>query len=139
MSVWPGEFGLPTPDMDPGWLAPVSSEQLQWSQWGRHYESRGRQGTPPSLPSARRLVELYGRWLISTDPADRARAWAQMLEINAEEVFTIGILGDTPQPVVAAAGLRGVPEKGICAWDPGAHFGVYDPAAFYWAGDQSSH
>jgi peptide/nickel transport system substrate-binding protein len=57
-----------------------------------------------------------------------------MLAIHAEEVFTIGILGDSLQPVVVANGLRGVPEKGIYAWDPGAHFGLYNPDTFYWEG-----
>lgn len=136
MSVPPGagEFGLPTPDMSPSWLAPVSEEQLQWSQWGLHFESRGKRGQAPELPPAQRLVELYRRWLVSTDRAERARIWGEMIEINAEEVFTIGILGGTLQPVIVANGLRGVPEKGIYAWDPGAHFGLYAPDTFYWQG-----
>jgi peptide/nickel transport system substrate-binding protein len=138
MSVWEGEFGRPTPDLDPAWLAPVSAEHLQWSEWGLYYESRGRRGEAPSLPAVQRLVQLYRRWLVSIDRAERARIWAEMLELNAEEVFTIGILGDTPQPVVVADGLRGVPEKGIYAWDPGAHFGLYDPATFYWQAGRRS-
>jgi len=31
-------------------------------------------------------------------------------------------------------GLRGVPEKGVYAWDPGAHFGIHSPDTFYWQG-----
>ena len=134
MSVWSGEFGLPTPDMSPSWLAPVSEEQLQWSKWGLNFESKGQRGEPPSLPVALRLQELYRRWLVSADRAERARIWGEMLAINGEEVFTIGILGDTLQPVIVADGLRGVPEKGIYAWDPGAHFGLYSPDTFYWEG-----
>jgi peptide/nickel transport system substrate-binding protein len=126
-------FGLPTPDMTPGWLAPVSEGQLQWSRWGLYFESRGTRGEPPALPAARRLVELYRRWLVSTDRADRQRIWGEMLDINAEEVFTIGILGGTFQPVVVANGLRGVPERGVFAWDPGSQFGMYSPDTFFWA------
>jgi peptide/nickel transport system substrate-binding protein len=134
MSVGGGEFGLPTPDMNPSWLAPVMEEHLQWSQWGLSFESKGQRGQPLTLPAARRLVELYRRWLVSTDRTERARIWGDMLEINAEEVFTIGILGDTLQPVVVANGLRGVPEKAVYAWDPGAHFGYLHPVTFYWEG-----
>jgi len=132
--VGSGEFGLPTPDMSPSWLAPVSEGHLQWCQWGLYFESDGRRGHPPELPAAQRLVELYKRWLVSTDRAERARIWGEMLAIHAEEVFTIGILGDSLQPVVVANGLRGVPEKGIYAWDPGSHFGLYNPDTFYWEG-----
>ncbi len=129
-----GEFGLPTPDMSPSWLAPVSEDQLQWHEWGLHFETKGARGQAPALPAARRLVELYRRWLVSADRAERARIWGEMLDINAEEVFTIGILGGALQPVVVKNGLRGVPEKGIYAWDPGAHFGVHGPDTFYWEG-----
>ena len=134
MSAYNGNFGfgLPTANMSPDWLAPVSEQHLQWSRWGLYFESRGRQGGAPTLPAAQRLVELYRHWLVSADPAERTRIWAEMLDINAEEVFTIGILGGALQPVIVKNGLRGVPEKGIYAWDPGAHFGVHSPDTFYW-------
>jgi peptide/nickel transport system substrate-binding protein len=134
MSAYEGNFGfgLPTPDMSPDWLAPVSEQQLQWPKWGAYYESKGRQGEPPSLPAARHLVELYRRWLVSRDPDERARVWAEMLDVNAEEVFTIGIVGGTLQPIVVKNGLRGVPVKGVYSWDPGSHFGIYNPDTFYW-------
>jgi peptide/nickel transport system substrate-binding protein len=124
-------FGLPTPDMSPMWLAPVASEQLQWSRWGLHFETRGKEGEAPP-PVARHLVELYARWLRSSDRAERARIWGEMLDINAEEIFSIGIIGGTLQPVIVKNGLRGVPEKGVYAWEPGSHFGLYSPDTFYW-------
>jgi peptide/nickel transport system substrate-binding protein len=134
MSAYEGNFGfgLPTPDMSPDWLAPVSEQQLQWPKWGAYYYSKGREGEEPALPAARRLAELYQRWLVSTDPAERSRIWAEMLDINAEEVFTIGIVGGTLQPVVVKNGLRGVPAKGVYAWEPGSHFGVYNLDTLYW-------
>jgi peptide/nickel transport system substrate-binding protein len=134
MSAYYGNFGfgLPTPDMSPDWLAPVSQQQLQWSKWGAYFESKGQEGEAPTLPAARRLVELYRRWLVSGDPDERARVWAEMLDINAEEVFTIGVVGGTLQPIVVKSGLRGVPAKGVYAWEPGSHFGIYNPDTFYW-------
>ena len=134
MSAYLGNFGfgLPTPDMSPDWLAPVRQEQLQWPKWGAYFESKGKDGEAPTLPAARRLVELYQKWLVSSDADERTRVWAEMLDINAEEVFTIGIVGGTLQPVVVKNGLRGVPVKGIYAWDPGSHFGIYSPDTFYW-------
>jgi peptide/nickel transport system substrate-binding protein len=124
-------FGLPTPDMSPIELAPVTSQQLQWSQWGLHFETKGQSGEAPG-PAAARLVRLYERWLNSTERAERARIWGEMLQIHAEEVFTFGIVGGTLQPVVVKNGLRGLPENGVYAWEPGAHFGIYSPDTFYW-------
>ena len=134
MSAYYGNFGfgLPTPDMSPDWLAPVSEQQLQWPKWGAYFYSKGRDGEAPTLPAARRLVDLYQRWLVSTDPDERASIWTEMLDINAEEVFTIGIVGGTLQPVVVKNGLRGVPVRGVYAWEPGSHFGIYSPDTFFW-------
>jgi peptide/nickel transport system substrate-binding protein len=129
-----GEFGLPTPEMSPSWLAPVSEEQLEWSRWGLYFESSGKRGEPPAVPAAQRLAELYRRWLVAADRSEQARIWGEMLEINAEEVFTVGILGDTPQPVVVADKLGGVPEKAIYSWEAGAQIGYLSPDTFYWKG-----
>jgi len=27
-----------------------------------------------------------------------------------------------------------VPAKGIYSWEPGSHFGIYNPDTFYWQG-----
>jgi peptide/nickel transport system substrate-binding protein len=134
MSAYEGNFGfgLPTPDMSPDWLAPVSEQQLQWPKWGAYFQSKGKDGEPPTLPAARHLAQLYRRWLVSTDPDERVRIWAEMLDLNAEEVFTIGVVGGTLQPVVVKNGLRGIPVKGVYSWDPGSHFGIYNPDTFYW-------
>ncbi len=48
-----------------------------------------------------------------------------MLKIHADQVYGIGILAGAPQPVVVNLNLRNVPEKGIGAWDLGAHFGIH--------------
>jgi peptide/nickel transport system substrate-binding protein len=54
-----------------------------------------------------------------------------MLDIWAEEVFTIGTVAGVLQPVVVNAKLRNVPEEGIYNWDPGAFFGIYKPDGFW--------
>ena len=54
-----------------------------------------------------------------------------MLAINAEQVFTIGIVSHAPQPIVVSDTLRNVPAKGVYSWDPGAYFGMYHPDTFW--------
>ncbi len=138
MSVWSGlENGLPTPDMSPAELAPTSQQQLQWPMWGQYYESNGKLGQPPDLAPAERLVRLNARWLTSVTSKDRAAIWHEMLAINAEQVFTIGVVSSVPQPVAVNRWLRNVPQKGIHNWEPGAYFGIYGPDTFWY--ERPSH
>jgi peptide/nickel transport system substrate-binding protein len=56
-----------------------------------------------------------------------------MLSIHAAELFTIGLISGTLQPVVANRRLRNLPETALYNWDPGAHFGIYEPDTFWMA------
>ena len=133
MAVWSGlENGLAGPDMSPGGLAPTSQQQLQWPKWGQFAESGGEVGEAADLPEARALLALDEEWKRSLPGEPRREAiWHEMLSIRAEQVFSIGIVAGVPQPVVVNRRLRNVPEQGVYAWEPGAHFGVYRPDTFW--------
>jgi peptide/nickel transport system substrate-binding protein len=84
------------------------------------------------MPKAKELLSLYESWIKAPSHDARTAAWTRILEIHAEEVYTIGIVAQVPQPVLVANGLRNVPEEGIFNWDPGAQFGIYRPEIFWW-------
>lgn len=134
MSVWSGlANGIPTPDMSPEELAPTTKHQLQWPKWGQYAETGGRAGEPPDMAPARELLQLNTAWRRATSTAERERIWHRMLEIHSQQVFTIGIVNSTLQPVVINDRLRNVPAKGIYTWNPGAYFGIYKPDTFWFA------
>jgi peptide/nickel transport system substrate-binding protein len=132
MSVWSGmENGLPTPETSPDELAPTSQLQLQWPKFGQWYETSHKVGEAPDIPEVQELARLYVDWRTSTDDRDRERAWQRMLEIHAEQQFTIGIVSGVPQPVIARQTLMNVPKEAFYNWDPGAFFGIYHPDTFW--------
>ena len=132
MSVWFGmENGLPRPALSPAALAPTQQIQLQWPKRGQYYETKGMSGEAPDMPEAMALMRLLGDWYRSSDPAEQEAIWHRMLAIRADQVFNIGVISAVLHPVVVAAGLRNVPEKGVWNWDPGAHFGIYKPDTFW--------
>jgi peptide/nickel transport system substrate-binding protein len=134
MTVWTGlENGVPTPDMSPAELAPVTQQSLQWPKWGQYYESMGRAGEAPDVPEAQELFRLNDAWNQATDGAQRTAIWHQMLKIHAEQVFTIGIVAGVPQPVLVSRQLRNVPSGALFNWEPGAQFGIYRPDTFWFA------
>ena len=132
MSVDKGiENGLATPAMSPWEFAPTTQQQLEWPKWGQFYETKGTAGEPPALPSAIRLLKLYEEWLAAGSDEEHTRIWRDMLQIWADEVFSIGTVAGVLQPIVVNDKLRNVPEQGIYNWDPGAYFGVYKPDGFW--------
>jgi peptide/nickel transport system substrate-binding protein len=134
MSIWSGlANAIPTADSSPKDLAPTSKYQYQWPQWGAYYESSGKSGEAPDLPAARELVELNERWAAARNREQRTEVWHRMLEINRDEMFTIGIVNHVPHPVVVSNHLRNVPQNGFYDISPGAYFGIYRPDTFWFS------
>lgn len=132
MIVWGGlENGIPTPDMSPLPLAPTSQHGYQWPKWGENYETRGKKGEAPDLPEAKELLDLSGAWKDAATVEERTRIWQRMLEIHAEQQFTIGVLRAVPVPIVSKRNMRNVPDKAIYNWEPGAHLGVHRMDLFW--------
>ena len=132
MTIWSGlNNGIPTAEMSPLELAPTVQDQLQWPMWGQYYENSHKGGEAPASPEAQELVNLYEAWRKSGSVSERAQIWERMLEIHAQQVFTIGIVSQALQPIVARNQLRNVPAKGLYSWDPGSYFGMYHPDTFW--------
>ncbi|MGB0696707.1 MAG: ABC transporter substrate-binding protein [Rhodospirillaceae bacterium] len=133
LSVWKGaENGLITPDSAPREFVPTRQNQYQWPAWGQFLETKGMSGEPVDMPIAGRLLELGEIWEKALDRQTRAQAWREILAIHADQQFTIGLVSEVLHPVVISARLRNMPEEGIWNWDPGAHFGLYQPDRFWW-------
>lgn len=134
MAVWFGvDNGIVSADMSPAEFAPTKQIQYQWPKWGQYFETAGQAGQEIDMPAPRELFDLYERWQLARNTQERTKIWQRILDIHADQVFTIGIVCCTKQPVVVTNRLKNVPREGVYAWNPGAHFGVYLPDTFYFA------
>lgn len=137
MSAWVGmDNALVAAEMEPDALAPTSSAQFNWPRWGLYFETGGREGEEPDIAEAAELVTLYRAWRRSSTHDERRAIWQQMLKLNAEQLFTIGVINGTLQPVVVSRRLRNVPDKGLYSFEPGAFFGRYMPDCFWFDDEQ---
>ena len=118
-------------DAIPNELAPTAQEHLQWPMWGQYYENNRKGGEAPALPEAKELVELYENWRKAPTTAEREQIWLRMLEIHAQQVYTIGIVSQALQPIVAKNRVRNIPPEGLWSWAPGSYFGMYHPDTFW--------
>ncbi len=124
-------IGLAAPELNPEELAPVSTAQPNWPIWGQYTETVGTVGELPPEGPALELLELYREWSTSSTDEQRRRIWNRMLDIYSDQVFSIGIVGQTIQPVVVNKSLRNLPAEGVYSWMPTAYFGVYRPDTFW--------
>jgi peptide/nickel transport system substrate-binding protein len=135
LGVWAGlDNGVPTADMSPNQLAPSAEDQLQWPMWGMHYMSAESQGKPPELPAAQELLALLKAWRRTSTTQARREIWDRMLAIRADQVFTIGTVNGTLQPVVRARRMQNVPVDGLWGFEPTSFFGAYMPDTFFFEG-----
>jgi len=125
--------GLATPQMNPAEMTPSSRTQPQWPRWGLYQESGGVDGEPADLPAANDLVQLWKRWRDARNDDDKTAAWRKIVQINADQVFSIGLVGEVPQPVAISPRLRNIPDRDYYNWEPGAYFGIYRPDSFWLA------
>ncbi|GGF32277.1 peptide ABC transporter substrate-binding protein [Aliidongia dinghuensis] len=125
------ENGLANAEMSPAHLAPTLQSDWQWPRWGQFYETHGMSGEAPDLPVGMDLLKLARQWMDATDFEARQALWRRMLAIHADQVLTIGLVAEVPQPVVVSDRLRNIPEQGVYNFDPGAFFGVYKPDRFW--------
>lgn len=132
MAMWFGyENAQLTAGMSPEEFVPVRQQSYQWPMWGQFYETKGQDGQKVDMPEAERLLVLYDDWRKATTEEDRTKVWEEILQINADQVYTIGIVAGIPQPVVVTTKLHNVPEQAIYNWEPGAQFGMHRPTSFW--------
>ena len=101
--------------------------------WGRWYRNRDDpNGAPP--PEGHFLWtswEIWGQALVEPDEAKRNEYFAQIMDIWAEQVPAVGILGELPGPVIAHNDLRNVAE-GYALQDATRDESLVNPAQLYW-------
>lgn len=138
MSVWTGlENAIPSATSSPDELAPTSQQQLQWPNWGLNFATNKRMGEAPDMAKAQDLLALNEAWKMAQSPQEQHDIWQRMLDIHADEVFSIGLISGVSQLIVTNNRLHNVPDKGIYSWNPGSFFGVYRPDTFWFSAPET--
>ena len=115
----------------PDWFYPHRTgwDIAMWNHWARYYQTGGRLGERP--PELLRELQGWGDALrMATTEEDRTRAAKTLLEAAAENLWTIGTVGQAPHPVVVSRRLKNVAPTGIWGWDNRWTLS-YHPATWY--------
>lgn len=78
-------------------------------QWGDWYLSHGEEGEVPP-PNAKHQMELYWQLIITVDEAKREELFRQILEIAAEDLYSLGVCHLAPGALAVKNRVRNVPD-----------------------------
>ncbi len=86
---------------------------------------------PPEGHFIRKIWEIWDQVAAEPDETTRNNLFRQILQIWAEELPMIGILGELPAPVIVKNGLQGI-RPGFPIDDPSSDEHIINPQTFYW-------
>ncbi len=120
------------PLLNPADYIPVNSGNNYAPLWGLWYNTKGKQGIEPP-PEVKRQLELYDQALVTADQAKQVALWKQIMDIQAENLFHMGICDRATVPVPVSNRMRNVPNEGWdCEWVVG-NIGTTNPEQFWFA------
>ena len=94
---------------------PFSLESNHAIGYARWYMSNGKQGVEPH-GDIRKTIELYRKIENTPDADAQVRLFREILDLNRENLWVIGTIGDVPTPVIVKDTFRNVPDKAIYGW-----------------------
>lgn len=106
--------------LNPIYFVPVTAgwENTWCPLWGKWYLTNGKAGEePPEEP--KRLINLWERLKQTMDEDERTRLGKEILQSQAENLWTIGVVGLEPKPVIVSSNMVNYPEEALFGWDIG--------------------
>jgi peptide/nickel transport system substrate-binding protein len=102
----------------PMWWVPYEvGWERQWGiEWARWFQTGGEEGQEPP----EEIKQVYDNWqqLQSTlDEDEFIRLGKAILQSQAENLWTIGTIGEVPEPMIVGDNLKNYPEKGYTGYD----------------------
>ena len=119
----------------PDWFYPHRAgwELSMWNHWARYYQTGGELGEEP--PPLIRELQYWGDELrTATTEERRTEAARKLLQAQADNLWTIGTVGQAPHPVVTSTRLKNVTPTGIWGWDNRWTL-AYHPSTWYFDED----
>ena len=103
------------PLLDPRWFFPWKDESIQGIAYAAWFRSNGKKGEQP--PQAiRECMDLYRRIELAPDEAIQHKLFMQIIDLNRENLWVIGTIGQVPAIYVVSDRFRNVPEVAISGW-----------------------
>jgi len=120
------------PISGPNDYIPIANNSVWAPLWGLWYASEGESGIEPPA-EVKRQLELYTEILATPNEKDQVELWKQIMDIQAENLYHLGICDRATVPCPVSNRTRNFPDVGWdCEWGLG-NVGVTHPEQFWFA------
>ncbi len=107
------------PPIRPDRMLPITPTCLWAPAWGLWYATRGESGEEPPA-EVKHQLELYDELLLTPALEDRQALWNEIMDIQAENLYHMGICDRAAVPCTVSNRMHNVPETGWnIAWEAG--------------------
>ncbi|MCC6453304.1 MAG: ABC transporter substrate-binding protein [Caldilineaceae bacterium] len=103
----------------PDRMIPIKANCLWAPAWGLWYATRGESGEEPPA-EVKQQLEWYDEMLLTPTLEGQQALWNQIMDVNAENLYHMGICDRAAVPCTVSNRMRNVPETGWdIAWEAG--------------------
>ncbi|MBI5092026.1 MAG: ABC transporter substrate-binding protein [Candidatus Hydrogenedentes bacterium] len=114
VTVWTGA-GEYQPLLDPRYFFPHNVGSYYGLDFMRWYTSGAARGEKP-LPDMLRCIDLYRKIEAATDEQEQRGLFKEIIEINRQNLWVIGLIGELPSLCVVKEGFRNVPDVAVSSF-----------------------
>jgi len=118
------------PISGPNDYIPIANNAVWAPLWGLWYASEGESGIEPPN-EVKQQLDLYTQILVTPDQDEQVALWKQIMDIQAENLYHLGICDRATVPCPVSNRTRNFPDVGWdCEWGLG-NVGVTHPEQFW--------
>jgi peptide/nickel transport system substrate-binding protein len=129
LGVWTGSAEF-NPLIDPRWFIPFSDESVGMTPYAAWYNTGGTGGEEPP-EELRQTLELYSEIKATADLEQQKALFRQILELDKENMWVIGIATAPPELLITKYKFRNVPEVAVSDWHLQT-LGNTAPEQYFW-------
>ena len=114
-----GEF---IPILDPRWFLPYNVGSFHGLDYVKWFRSQGRRGEKPP-PAMVQCIDLFREVERAVEDIEQIRLFRRIIDLNRENLWVIGTVGQLPPIFIVQNSFRNVPEVAVASWPlrtPGA-------------------
>ena len=121
VTSWIGS-GEIIPVIDPRWYLPYNGGSFYGLDYVRWFRTEGVEGARPP-PAMVQCMDLFRQVQRAVDDAEQIRLFRKIIDLNRENLWVIGTVGQVPPIFIVHESFRNVPEVAVACWPlrtPGA-------------------